>query len=87
MHKLIVIMLLCLSTGILSAFPLDSPPRPGRPGDFVLPAKSEFKLKNGLRVTLVPFGNLPIVKLRIVVRVGNINEAKDDECNTARTSE
>lgn len=78
MYKLIAIMLLCLSTGIRSASPLDSPARPGRPRDFVLPAKTEFKLKNGLRVTLVPFGNLPIVKVRIVVRVGNINEAKDE---------
>jgi len=78
MYKLIVIMSLCLSTGVRSASPLDSPPRPGRPRDFVLPAKTEFKLKNGLKVTLVPFGNLPIVKVRIVVRVGNINEAKDE---------
>ncbi len=54
------------------------PPEGGKPKDFVLPAKQAFTLKNGLKVRLVPYGTLPKVAVRVVVTVGNANEAADE---------
>ena len=53
------------------------PPEGGKPKDFKLPAKQEFKLDNGLEVTLVPFGAVPKVSVTVVVRSGNINEKEN----------
>ncbi|MFC1696667.1 insulinase family protein, partial [Pseudomonadota bacterium] len=36
-----------------------TPPEGGTPKDFTLPAKQQFELDNGLKVTLVPFGSIP----------------------------
>jgi predicted Zn-dependent peptidase len=52
-----------------------APPEGGQPKDFKLPAKTEIVLDNGLKATLVPFGTIPKVTVRAVVRAGNINEA------------
>ena len=51
-----------------------TPPEGGKPRDFVLPQKQQFKLPNGMEVTLVPFGAIPKVSVNLVVRVGNLNE-------------
>lgn len=56
----------------------ETPPEGGEPKDFNLPAKQMFMLDNGLEATLVPYGTLPKVTVRIVVRVGNINESEDE---------
>lgn len=52
-------------------------PEGGEPKDFSLPAAYEFELSNGMKATLVPFGAVPKVSVGIVTRVGNINEAPD----------
>lgn len=78
MYKLTVIMSLCLARLVCPASPLDTPPRPGSPRDFVLPPTTVFELENGLRATLVPFGRLPKVTVRMVVRAGNLNETQDE---------
>jgi len=44
----------------------------GQPHPFVLPAKHEFALPNGLQVTLVPFGAVPKVTILIELRTGNV---------------
>jgi predicted Zn-dependent peptidase len=51
-----------------------SPPAAAAPKDFTLPAKHEFALPNGLRVTLVPYGRLPLATVSLVVRTGSIDE-------------
>jgi predicted Zn-dependent peptidase len=51
-----------------------SPPPAAAPKDFTLPAKHEFALANGLRVTLVPYGRLPLATVSLVVRTGSIDE-------------
>ena len=75
------ILLSYLTIGILT-FPVSSqqqkPPEGGKPKDFVLPAKQAFNLNNGLKVRLVPYGTLPKVSVRVVVTVGNANEAADE---------
>lgn len=50
------------------------PPEGTAPKAFTLPAKQTFTLKNGMQVTLVPYGSVPKVTVRAVVRVGNLNE-------------
>lgn len=53
------------------------PPEGGTPKAFTLPQKQTFTLKNGMRVTLVPYGTLPKVTVSAVVRAGNINEGAE----------
>jgi len=54
-----------------------SPPEGGQPKDFKLPTKQTFTLDNGMGVTMIPFGTLPKVLARVVMRVGNLNESED----------
>ena len=51
------------------------PPAGGKPKDFTLPAKTTFALDNGLAVTLVNYGSIPKVTVKVVIRSGNINES------------
>ncbi len=54
----------------------ETPPPGGTPKDFNLPASDTFALENGLAATLIPFGKLPKVTIRVVVRSGNLNEGE-----------
>ena len=62
--------LLALSVAAVGA--REAPPAAGTPRAFVLPAKRDFKLANGMNVTLVPFGAIPKATLLLVIRTGNI---------------
>lgn len=53
------------------------PPEGGTPRDFQLPAKRHFQLPNGMKVTLVPFGNVPKVTISANVMAGNLNEGSN----------
>ena len=55
-----------------------APPAAGTPKDFVLPEARRFTLDNGLPVTMVPFGQVPKVTIRLVVQAANVHEAKDE---------
>lgn len=55
-----------------------TPPPGGKPKDFTLPAKREFTLPNGMKVTLVPFGTIPKATVSLAVRVGNVNEGPNE---------
>ena len=55
----------------------ETPPALAAPRDFKLPAKQQFTLPNGMKVTMVPFGTVPKVDMQLVVRVGNVDEAAD----------
>ncbi|HLL74920.1 MAG TPA: pitrilysin family protein [Pyrinomonadaceae bacterium] len=52
----------------------ETPPEGGKPRPFTLPKRETFKLSNGMRVTLVPYGSIPKVTVRAVVRTGNIDD-------------
>lgn len=54
-----------------------TPPAPGEPQEFTLPAARQFTLDNGLAVSLVPFGTVPKVSVQLVLRVGNVDEPPD----------
>ena len=50
------------------------PPEPGKPKGFSVPTPRKFQLENGLAVTLVEYGTLPKVTVRLAVRSGDIDE-------------
>jgi len=54
-----------------------APPAGGPPKPFTVPAHESYSLPNGMKVTLVPYGNLPKVTLSLVLRSGNLNEPAD----------
>jgi predicted Zn-dependent peptidase len=54
--------------------PRQAPPPPGPARNFALPAPARLTLPNGLPVTLVPFGLVPKVAIRLVVDAGNVHE-------------
>jgi zinc protease len=54
-----------------------TPPPGGPPKPFTVPAHETYELPNRMKVTLVPYGNLPKVTLSLVVRTGNLNEPAD----------
>src|SRR5580692_466477 len=53
------------------------PPSGGAPKPFNVPAHESYTLPNGMRVTLVPYGNIPKVAVSLAVRAGNLNEPQD----------
>ncbi len=60
-----------------SAQEKQKPPAGGPPKPFNVPAHETYALPNGMKVTLVPYGNLPKVTLSLVLRTGNLNEPAD----------
>ncbi len=51
-----------------------APPAGAPAKPFTVPAHETYTLPNGMRVTLVPYGNLPKVTLSLVVRAGRRNQ-------------
>jgi predicted Zn-dependent peptidase len=50
------------------------PPKAGAPRDFTVPEARRFTLGNGLQVALVPWGQMPKVRVTLSVRTGNAFE-------------
>jgi predicted Zn-dependent peptidase len=69
-----VLGLALLTTGLALAAP-EAPPTPGPTPPFELPTTTVFTLKNGLKVTLVPYGAIPKTNVALVVKLGNADEA------------
>lgn len=57
-------------------FSKEAPPEGSQPKDFVLPESQSLTLENGLKVTMVQYGDLPKTMVRVVVRSGNLNESE-----------
>lgn len=51
-----------------------SPPAGGPPKPFKVPPHQDFTLANGMKVTLVPYGDVPKVTIDVIVRSGSLNE-------------
>ena len=51
-----------------------APPQGSAPKPFTVPAHETYTLPNGMKVTLVPYGNIPKVTVSLVVNTGNLNE-------------
>ncbi len=67
-----VVMFLSCAFNILAQ--KETPPAGGQPKPFVFPKQETYTLKNGMRVTLVPYGSVPKVAVQAVVRAGELNE-------------
>lgn len=52
----------------------ETPPAPAPAKDFILPSRREASLPNGMRVTLVSYGTLPLATISLVLRTGAIDE-------------
>jgi zinc protease len=59
------------------AGPHETPPEGPPPKPFHLPATADFTLPNGMRATIVPYGIVPKVAVRIFVGAGAIDESAD----------
>jgi zinc protease len=74
-------MLLVLGAGVVMATAASgqkqTPPAGGPPKAFMLPAHETYTLANGMKVTLVPYGNIPKVNVSLALRAGNLNESKE----------
>ena len=78
--NVLIIGLLLAVPSLASAqggFP-SAPPNPGTPKDFRVPEPKRFTLDNGLRVSLVEWGNIPKVRVSLVVRTGNAFETAQE---------
>jgi zinc protease len=56
----------------------EQPPPIGTPKDFLIPSPRRFTLANGLPVTMVAFGQVPKVTIRLIVSAANLHEKKDE---------
>jgi zinc protease len=54
------------------------PPKPGAAKNFVVPQPKRFTLPNGLPVTMVAFGTVPMVRVQLVVEAGNLYERANE---------
>ena len=67
---------LTLLTFVVAAQDHEIPPAPGQPRDFTLPARETVQLANGLSLTFIDYGSVPLVTVFAVVRTGNIDEGE-----------
>ncbi|MBS1610284.1 MAG: insulinase family protein [Bacteroidetes bacterium] len=58
-----------------SAQDKETPPAGGQPHDFKLSEKRVTKLPNGLKTTMVHYGNVPKVTISLIVSTGSIDES------------
>jgi zinc protease len=72
-----MLALLLLAAAVPLLAQKQPPPEPGKPKGFSVPAPRKLRLENGLAVTLVEYGTLPKVTVRLAVRAGNIDEKAD----------
>ena len=67
---------LTLFTFVVAAQDDEIPPAPGQPRDFTMPARETVQLANGLSLTFIDYGTVPLVTVFAVVRTGNIDEGE-----------
>ena len=75
MNKKLALFSLALALAPSVRADKQSPPPPATPKGFSVPQPKTFTLENGLGVTLVPYGTVPKVTVRLAVLTGNANEA------------
>ncbi len=67
-------LLLAATTALAQPAARQAPPRGDTPKPFALPPAQTYTLPNGLGVTLVPYGTVPKVTVRLTVDAGNVDE-------------
>ena len=59
------ILTVVLSLSALGAADKQTPPAPDKPKPFVVPVHETYSLPNGMKVTLVPWGTLPVAAVGV----------------------
>ena len=54
-----------------------TPPEGGKPKDFKLPEKTMKKLPNGMRTTMVQYGDVPKTSISLIIKAGNAQESEN----------
>lgn len=80
--KLFANLAVALLAGAVIAAPAaaqekEAPPAGGEPRGFELPKVESYSLRNGMKVTLVPFGRVPKAFVLGAVQVGNLHDGDD----------
>jgi zinc protease len=76
-QKFLVVLGAAIATAAPGFAQKQAPPAGGPPKPFTLPAHETYALANGMKVTMVSYGNIPKVTVSLVLRAGNINEPKE----------
>jgi zinc protease len=71
-------MLLCTIFGGTVSAQKETPPAGGQAKDFKLSAKKEKTHANGLKSTLVQYGNIPKVNISLIIKTGNVHEGPNE---------
>jgi len=72
--KTLLVVGTMLTMSVCASAQKQVPPQGSAPKPFTVPAHETYSLPNGVKVTLVPYGNLPKVTVSAVVNAGNLNE-------------
>ena len=78
MRRPTLIATLALAALATPALAQETPPPAGTPKPFSVPEAQEFALPNGLRVTMIPYGETPKANVQLSVRVGNVDEGPNE---------
>ncbi len=73
--RIVLAMMMTAASTLLFAQQKELPPEGGPPKPFHLAKTEDFTLSNGVKVTLVPYGAVPLVAVRAFVSAGGVNEA------------
>jgi len=76
MKKLVFIITMLALTG-LSQAQKETPPAGGKPKDFKLADKKTASYANGLKTTMVHYGQLPKVTVSLIIKTGQAHESDD----------
>lgn len=72
--KILLVAGMAMTIAISVGAQKQAPPQGSAPKAFTLPAHETYTLPNGMKVTLVPYGNIPKVTVSAVINAGNLNE-------------
>ncbi|HLK05029.1 MAG TPA: insulinase family protein, partial [Candidatus Acidoferrum sp.] len=72
--KTLLVLAMTLTMANAASAQKEAPPQGSAPKPFTLPAHETYSLSNGMKVTLVPYGNIPKVTVSAVISAGNLNE-------------
>ena len=78
MKKIISILIVSIFILNIAFSQKQTPPAGGTAKDFKLPEKQAKTLVNGLRTTMVQYGDIPKVSVSLIIKTGNVHEAANE---------
>ena len=67
--------------------PMEPVPAAAKPKPFAVPPRETFTLANGLQVSMVRYGEAPLVSMAVVVQAGILNEGAGEDALSSLTAE